>query len=59
MNVVIQVDMMRREGAKRIEIDEVDCGGVRGMIQTMTVVGMILAVAVTGRIQAMMVITMI
>jgi hypothetical protein len=38
--------MMVREGARRIEIGEVDCGGVKGMFQAMTVVGMIQAVTV-------------
>jgi hypothetical protein len=38
---MIQVDMMTREGVRRIELDESDHGGVRGVIQAVTVVGMI------------------
>lgn len=56
MNVMIQVDMMTREGVRRIDLDEGDHDGVRGMIQT---VKMIEAVMVVGMIKAVTVVGMI
>jgi hypothetical protein len=48
MNVMIQVDMMTREGVRRIELDEGDHGGVSRMIRAVKMMGMIKAVTLVG-----------
>ena len=39
---------MTREGVRRIELDEGDHGGVRGMVQAVQMVGMIKSVTLVG-----------
>ena len=50
MNVMIQVYVMTREGVRRIEYDEGDHGGVRGVLQAVKMIGMIKAVTLVGMI---------